>query len=611
MVPDVLDESDDSRRTSAQLTRTRPSGPPRADRGPGRENPRPESVVHLITAGRPADQAGTMLGPAYHRLTQLLTRLAELTAPPAGLCGLMVVLIVRRGRRASLPGCCPTSRICPPATVGGARLGPGSGPTHRSSASTVTGGSAGPRTPISTTAPIAADFDDTGVGHDGRPPALGAPAGRSVRRPDLHQPAVPVPDRSPARPRREPQRRLPAPLHAPGLGRRAGAAAVRRRRVDLPRLAERPRGRDRPGQPAGPGVRRHRPGHRRGRTSSWSGSTSGRPPATWRTRTSGGCRGSSATSPCWPGPRAPSTTSGCAPGTPTARDRSIRRSPPGRPRTRSPWHPRARRPPGLRQRRRGRARSPSGRSSRGVRSSRAATRPRSARPGETISLRLGFRTVEIRGDVLLVNGGQLTFRGMNRHETHPELGRVFDEAYARADLLLMKQHNVNAIRTSHYPPHPRVLELADELGFWVIDECDLETHGFWFIDWRGNPSDDPDWRAAYLDRIERTVERDKNHPASSSGRWATSRAPDAIWPPWPSGSATATRSDRCTTRVTTPARTPTCTRGCIPTWSSSTRSAATPARSATSAPRPRRSGSGASRSCSASTRTPWATGRAR
>ena len=69
---------------------------------------------------------------------------------------------------------------------------------------------------------------------------------------------------------------------------------------------------------------------------------------------------------------------------------------------------------------------------------------------------------------------------MNRHETHPVRGRVFDEEHARADLILMKRHSVNAIRTSHYPPHPQVLDLADELGFWVIVECDLETHGFVF-----------------------------------------------------------------------------------------------------------------------------------
>ena len=121
--------------------------------------------------------------------------------------------------------------------------------------------------------------------------------------------------------------------------------------------------------------------------------------------------------------------------------------------------------------------------------------------------------MRIAGDQLLVNGRQLIFRGMNRHETHPVRGRMFDEDHARADLIKMKRAGVNAIRTSHYPPHPRTLDLADELGLWVILECDLETHGFVFGGWRGNPSDDPAWQPAYLDRIERTVERDKNHPS--------------------------------------------------------------------------------------------------
>ncbi|WP_314222819.1 glycoside hydrolase family 2 TIM barrel-domain containing protein [Streptomyces zaehneri] len=132
---------------------------------------------------------------------------------------------------------------------------------------------------------------------------------------------------------------------------------------------------------------------------------------------------------------------------------------------------------------------------------------------ETVTLRAGFRTVEIRGDRFLVNGRRVVFHGVNRHETHPLRGRVFDEEHAREDLARMKRFNVNAIRTSHYPPHPRLLDLADELGFWVVLECDLETHGFEKVDWAGNPSDDPTWRAAYLDRIERTVERDKNHPS--------------------------------------------------------------------------------------------------
>lgn len=133
--------------------------------------------------------------------------------------------------------------------------------------------------------------------------------------------------------------------------------------------------------------------------------------------------------------------------------------------------------------------------------------------GEIVTQRIGFRSVRIAGDQFLVNGRRVVFHGMNRHETHPERGRVFDEAWSREDLALMKRYNVNAIRTSHYPPHPRLLDLADELGFWVVLECDLETHGFLFADWRDNPSDDPRWRAAYLDRIERTVERDKNHPS--------------------------------------------------------------------------------------------------
>ncbi|MET7388142.1 glycoside hydrolase family 2 TIM barrel-domain containing protein [Streptomyces sp. NPDC005529] len=131
---------------------------------------------------------------------------------------------------------------------------------------------------------------------------------------------------------------------------------------------------------------------------------------------------------------------------------------------------------------------------------------------ETITLRVGFRTVEIRGDLFLVNGRRVVFHGVNRHEAHPERGRVFDEAHAREDLARMKRFNVNAIRTSHYPPHPRLLDLADELGFWVVLECDLETHGFEQVGWAGNPSDDPAWREVYLDRIRRTVERDKNHP---------------------------------------------------------------------------------------------------
>ncbi|OMH23793.1 hypothetical protein BKD30_10420 [Tersicoccus phoenicis] len=133
-------------------------------------------------------------------------------------------------------------------------------------------------------------------------------------------------------------------------------------------------------------------------------------------------------------------------------------------------------------------------------------------PGETVTLRTGFRRIEIRDAVLLANGRPVRLRGVNRHEFHPRTGRAVTEEFTRAELVRMKQHNINAVRTSHYPPAHHLLELADELGLWVVDECDLETHGFVHRGWRDNPSDDPAWRDAYLDRIARTWERDKNHP---------------------------------------------------------------------------------------------------
>jgi beta-galactosidase len=132
-------------------------------------------------------------------------------------------------------------------------------------------------------------------------------------------------------------------------------------------------------------------------------------------------------------------------------------------------------------------------------------------PGERIALRIGFRTVVVEDGVIKVNGRRILFRGVNRHEFHPETGRTLDLATMREDVLLMKRHNINAVRTSHYPPHPVFLDLCDELGLWVIDECDLETHGFVEQDWRGNPVDDDRWTPALLDRAERMVERDKNH----------------------------------------------------------------------------------------------------
>ncbi|THV37010.1 glycoside hydrolase family 2 TIM barrel-domain containing protein [Glycomyces buryatensis] len=132
---------------------------------------------------------------------------------------------------------------------------------------------------------------------------------------------------------------------------------------------------------------------------------------------------------------------------------------------------------------------------------------------ERVSLRIGFRTVKIEDGLLKVNGKRILLRGVNRHEWDPDTGRTLSVETMRRDLEIMKRHNINAVRTSHYPPDKRFLDLCDELGVWVIDECDLETHGFVHIGWKGNPSGEPQWREAYLDRMRRTVERDKNHPA--------------------------------------------------------------------------------------------------
>lgn len=132
---------------------------------------------------------------------------------------------------------------------------------------------------------------------------------------------------------------------------------------------------------------------------------------------------------------------------------------------------------------------------------------------ERAELMIGFRTVAMLDGRWTVNGTPVSLRGVNRHEWHPDTGRAVPVDVMREDLLLMKQHNINAVRTSHYPPAPEFLGLCDELGMWVIDECDLETHGFSEVGWRGNPSDDPRWEPALLDRARRTVERDKNHPS--------------------------------------------------------------------------------------------------
>ncbi len=126
---------------------------------------------------------------------------------------------------------------------------------------------------------------------------------------------------------------------------------------------------------------------------------------------------------------------------------------------------------------------------------------------------VGFRQVEVRDSQVCVNGVPIKIRGVNRHETHPDLGHAVSLESMIQDITLMKQHNINAVRTSHYPSDPRWYELCDGYGLYVIDEADLETHGFELTGNVSQLASDPTWRAAYLDRAQRMVERDKNHPS--------------------------------------------------------------------------------------------------
>lgn len=151
----------------------------------------------------------------------------------------------------------------------------------------------------------------------------------------------------------------------------------------------------------------------------------------------------------------------------------------------------------------------------------------------TVTQRVGFRKVELLKGLMTVNGTPIRLRGVNRHEHHPRFGRAVPLDFIRRDLLLMKAHNVNALRCSHYPSHPAILDMADELGLWVMDEADLECHGFYdavarpqdipeHMDYEERKkftfpqaakftTDNPDWKEAYVDRMRDLVQRDKNH----------------------------------------------------------------------------------------------------
>ncbi len=140
--------------------------------------------------------------------------------------------------------------------------------------------------------------------------------------------------------------------------------------------------------------------------------------------------------------------------------------------------------------------------------------------GEYIPFKIGLREQQVseKGE-LLINGVSVKLKGINHHDSHPIDGYAMTREFMRMELLKMKELNINCIRTSHYPPQPALLELCDELGFYVVDEADVETHGFanrdgykWAYDlcdiW---PCQNPMWRDAHVDRAERLYERDKNH----------------------------------------------------------------------------------------------------
>ena len=132
---------------------------------------------------------------------------------------------------------------------------------------------------------------------------------------------------------------------------------------------------------------------------------------------------------------------------------------------------------------------------------------------EHICIPVGFRKIEILERIVYINGKKVKIKGVNRHDSHPILGHATPMEHMLRDVMILKAHNVNAVRTSHYPNDPRFYELCDRYGLYVIDEADIECHGIGNHVYDAHLTNNPLWRDAYLDRAERLLERDKNHPS--------------------------------------------------------------------------------------------------
>ena len=132
---------------------------------------------------------------------------------------------------------------------------------------------------------------------------------------------------------------------------------------------------------------------------------------------------------------------------------------------------------------------------------------------EHIVIPVGFTDIKVKDKVVYLNGKKIKFKGVNRHDSHPLLGSATPYDHMKEDIMIFKRHNINAVRTSHYPNDPRFALLCDRYGIMMIDETDLEAHGVAFFSPWSLLSDDPEWQNAYVDRVKLMYERDKNHPS--------------------------------------------------------------------------------------------------